>query len=207
MKAPKAYRGVQRAFQLYWRSYGGLKAVLASPFFHLSLILVLICYPLWWAGNWWEKVFAIVPSLLGFSIASFTIFLSIGDERFRRLLGVVRPGKEYSSLVSSASAFFHFILLQSIALILALIASAQPMAAILEVVREANRYVPAVPLFLLIVCAKVFRAAGALFLIYALLSAVAAMLNVFRITHIFSGFATNKFLKENEKSEQESDKA
>jgi hypothetical protein len=130
--------------------------------------------------------------LLGFSIASFTILLSVGDEKFRRLLGVVRPGKQNSTLVRSASAFFHFILLQAIVLLTALVASARPFSAASLATGFVIEHQSQVAQAILVGLSKAFRGLGMLLLLYTLMSAVAAMLNVFRITQLFSEFVSQK---------------
>lgn len=192
VKVSTQYRGAIKGFGRYWRSYGGLRAVLASPFFHVSVLILAVCGPLWWSGPWWTSALSIVPSLLGFSIASFTILLSVGDEKFRRLLGVVRPGKTESTLVRSASAFFHFILLQAIVLVVALVASSRPLGSLLAASGYSFSELPGPIAVLALMMGKTFRAVGMLLLIYTLMSAVAAMLNVFRITQLFSDFASQQ---------------
>lgn len=116
------YSGVAEIFGRYWRSYGGAKALFGSAYLHISFLLTLIAYPVWSKPDWWQHVLSILPNLLGFTIGGFTIFLGIGSERFRSTLADSSDGP--SIMMQISASYVHFIVIQTIALISALMAQA-----------------------------------------------------------------------------------
>ena len=75
------YGGVGDLIQRYWKAYGGFKALLLSPYLHVSFAIALILFPLWTGNPWWDFPLAILPNILGFTLAGFTI---LGCIRFGR---------------------------------------------------------------------------------------------------------------------------
>jgi len=188
MSARKQYEGAAKVLHLYWATYGGLGALLRSPFFHAAAVCTLLCVPLWWTGAWWERSISIIPSVLGFSIAAFTLLLGIGDEGFRRRLATKRKAERPSTLTNTSSGIFHFIVVQVVALVYALFASGKPLTFIVDTFDLA---IPSGFFGLVLLClAKVFRAFGFFFLCYALFTAVAATMSIFRLADLFSKFAS-----------------
>jgi hypothetical protein len=121
----QSYGGVFGIFTQYWRAYGGLQAILLSPYFHVALILGMVCYPYkkvddW---NWWDIPIETIPSVIGFSLGGYAIFLGLGDEKFKSILGgndETNKGRP-SPFISLNTAFLHFIIIQLLALVLAVI--------------------------------------------------------------------------------------
>lgn len=121
----QSYGGVFAIFSHYWKAYGGLTAVLLSPYFHLSILLGVACYPYkevegW---KWWDIPIETIPSVIGFSLGGYAIFLGLGDERFKSILGgndETNEGRP-SPFISLNTAFLHFIVIQLFALLLAVI--------------------------------------------------------------------------------------
>jgi hypothetical protein len=69
-------------------------------------------------------VIGVVPSLLGFSLAAFAMLLAFANERFLAILTTPIPSTEKpkcSIYASTSAAFFHFILVQNVALCFALL--------------------------------------------------------------------------------------
>ena len=118
------YRGVFNIFRTYWRCYGGIKALLSSPYLHVSFVLAALMFPIWGSPGWWSYPLGVMPSILGFSLGGFAIWLAIGDERFRALIAGTRqdePDTVCSPFMEMNATFIHFILMQFFAILLALI--------------------------------------------------------------------------------------
>lgn len=117
------YSGVLDIFRRYWLTYGGWKSLVCSPYFHISVVLTGVTVHTWSRSEWWSQVFGILPSLLGFSIGGFTLFLAVGSDRFRAMLSQ-RDDDEPASMMESISAsYVHFIVVQTLAIICALVAA------------------------------------------------------------------------------------
>lgn len=183
MTIKSQYKGVGKALRMYWDVYGGASALATSPFFHGAILLMLLCLPLWWGGAWWERSIAVLPSVLGFSIAAFTLMLGVGDEAFRRRLGLQRRTEKPSTLTNTSASLLHFIVVQIVALSIALVASARPMQFLIEHGFLSNG-------LHLVIVAKAFRAFGFFLLCYALFTALAATLSIFRLATLFSAYVT-----------------
>jgi hypothetical protein len=173
------YKGVFKIFARYWSAYGGHRALIRSAYLHCALFLLLITVPVWSANGWWDQVIGVLPNLLGFTLGGFAMFLGFGDERFRALLA--EPDKSSltkpSLYVSLCSTFVHFILVQVLALVVALVAKAWYV------------YVPWPPAISAMLPTLNFLGGGVgygLFL-YAVTSVVAATMHVFRIATWYEG--------------------
>lgn len=178
----RMYKGVTKIFGIYWKAYGGLEALLRSPYFHLALLLLALTYNTWLQKDWWTDVISALPNLLGFTLGGFAIFIGFGDERFRQLLAdpeVDSEGNEVPTIyVSLCSTFVHFIIVQLSALIYALIAKAWWF------------YFPW-PSFiaeLMPVFRSISWAAGFGLFLYALTSVLAATMHVFRIANMYEKY-------------------
>lgn len=111
------YTGVREIFSSGW------KDLLRSFYLHFSLALTLITFPIWSEAGWWDQVLGVLPNLLGFTIGGFTLFLGIGSEKFREKLAQ-RHGDNSSVLIQISASYVHFIVIQTIAIFLAIIARA-----------------------------------------------------------------------------------
>ena len=118
------YKGVGDIFSRYWQAYGRRKAFLRSPYLHLAALLLAATYATWSQKDWWDQVISVMPNLLGFTLGGFAMFLGFGDEKFRSLLAEPDEDKpeEPSLYVSLCATFVHFILIQLLALLCALLA-------------------------------------------------------------------------------------
>lgn len=122
----RSYSSPITTLKLYWKNYGGLSALLYSPFLHVALVFGLLCAVWPSSSSWSEKTISIIPSLLGLTLAGYAILLAIGSERFLKRLA--RPGKTGRSVLENLStAFLHFVLVQAGALVLAILA--EPLSA------------------------------------------------------------------------------
>ncbi|NUZ06724.1 hypothetical protein HQN59_13225 [Schlegelella sp. ID0723] len=120
------YRDVRENFAVYWHAYGGVRALVRSPYLHLALVLTAFAYPYWSAPLWWDTVISVLPNLLGFTLGGFAMFMGFGDEQFKRTLVATDPDApdEPTLFVVVCGAFVHFIVMQCAALLAALLAKA-----------------------------------------------------------------------------------
>lgn len=115
----------------YWAAYGGWSALLRSGYLWGALALLPITFKLWLEPSctangcsaWWDLSLGVLPNLLGFTLGGFAVFLGFGDSRF---VGVIstpsNPKNPFSLYVMVCSNFVHFILVQMMALLAAVIA-------------------------------------------------------------------------------------
>lgn len=125
-KIRKSYRGLFDVIIRYWKIYGGWNALLYSPFFHASIILLVISTNSWLNDSWWINVTSVISSLLGFTLGGFAIFLGFGDEKFKAAIaGKNDPAStKHSPYLATSATFLHFIVIQILALLWALAAGA-----------------------------------------------------------------------------------
>lgn len=164
------YRDVGDLFGRYWRAYGGNSALLYSPYLHVAAVLTGLLWPAWTAHRWWETTLQVVPSILGFTLAGFTIWLGFGDEKFQRLLAKRPKGKNTSAYIGVSAAFVHFIVVQLLAIVAALVGEATdfPLAGS-SLLRP-----------MMMILAPIGHFFGYLLFVYSLMTALAATLGVFR---------------------------
>lgn len=120
-----------KPFGIYWNIYGGWKALLHSIYFHSAFILTALCFPLWTnTGQHGDErivvpiLLGMVPALMGFTLAGMAIILAMSGQRF---LNAIRQGGQEDSLFMQVSAvFFHFIIVQTSALIFSLLSASYP---------------------------------------------------------------------------------
>ncbi len=118
--------GLLAILSVYWDAYGGVRAVVASPFFWLSAVLLLVTSRYWYLECWWEQALSVMPNLLGFTLGGFAVFLGFGDEKFKTLIAGEdneAPGVS-SPYMEVCSAFLHFVLIQVVAVIVAIVCKA-----------------------------------------------------------------------------------
>lgn len=114
----------KNSIQGYWSVFGGIWGLLRSTYFGGSLVLTLV-YPGLWKqlkdGKpiWTEVAIDVVPSLLGFALGGMAIMLSFSSGRF--LEAVRQGGKEDSYFMKMIASFFHFSIVLSGALLIAII--------------------------------------------------------------------------------------
>lgn len=124
----------------------------------------MICSPYWLretpggARVWAQTAVDIVPSIMGFTLGGMAILLAFSNEKFLRAIRA--KGEPRSLFMQCVAAFFHFLFLQSIAMVTALIVMAQP--------------------------ADMISAVGFFFLVYGLLSALAVAGMLLQISRVFN---------------------
>ena len=120
------YKNIFDSFSAYWRSYGGSKALILSPYLHCSIIFSLFAYPIWFSSErdnefWYELTLSTLPDILGFTLGGFALLLAFGDDKFRKLLSGNSDDGSVSPFMGVSAAFTHFILVQIFAIILAIL--------------------------------------------------------------------------------------
>lgn len=175
------YRGVFSIYARYWRAYGGTAALVRSFYLHAALLITLICANAWLTAGWWDQVTSILPNVLGFTLGGFAIFVSFGDEKFRQLLAEPdeEDGDAPTAYVRLCSTFVHFILVQIVALLFAIIANAMyfPWCNSPAFFDAALPWMNGLAGFI-----------GYAFFIYSLTSALAATMHVLRIASMYESF-------------------
>lgn len=183
------YAGTFDIFKTYWLAYGGLKALLRSFYLLVALVLLGLTFSIWWTpvsmgpgqwSAWWDQSLSVLPNLLGFTLGGFAIFIGFGDEKFRKLLAEPElmgtlPGNAYVQL---CAAFVHFIVVQVLALLAAVLGKAWWFyAGWMDPVRFALPWLNALG-----------GAIGYGLFLYALTSVMAATMHVFRIATLYAAF-------------------
>ena len=163
-------------FNLYWENYGGLKAVLSSPYFMISLLLTVFVVIFGSSEKWYEHTLNILPDVLGFSIGSFAILIALGDNKFRQKLSAINEEETSTPFMVINSSFVHFIFIQILAILIALISQLMGLENF------------------------IFFFIGIFFLIYAIMSTLAATLVILQFSLWYQDFLNHtKNKKESEK--------
>lgn len=102
----------------YWISYGGFKALIASPFIWLALAITFFSQRFWLVNSWIDTPIAMLPTLLGFNIASYSVWLAFGNAKLNRILSKQKESRVSSIFMEVNASFIHFILTQILCLIL-----------------------------------------------------------------------------------------
>jgi hypothetical protein len=180
---PKEYGGVADILTCYLSYYGGLIAIARSPYFHVALILLLPTAGIWSVPGWWDLPIGILPNLISFTLAGYALFMGFGDEKFRRLMAGSKV-EDAPMLVMSAT-FTHFIIIQVIAVILAIVAKARPVTALLGLFHITALDSGAPHIIRLTLGTGFWLLSFAVFL-YSICCIVATTLSVFRVTRWFN---------------------
>jgi hypothetical protein len=105
--------------QLAWASMGGIAKIWKSFDFRLALAVSFLCSPAWLAPHWWENSIAVLPSLLGFTLGGFAIFLGFGSDQFKEMIALKDEAK--SEYLSVSSIFLFIVAVQVFGLLYAII--------------------------------------------------------------------------------------
>lgn len=177
MKAPLEYEGIAEIFGTYWRAYGGARALIRSPYLHASLVLLAITCHTWVSRGWWDGVINVMPNVLGFTLGGFAIFIGFGDENFRRLVATLsKDDGAPSAYVELCSTFVHFVVLQALAILFAVVAKS------LDFYVPWNYFIRRA----LNVGEIIVGAIGYGLFIYALISVVAVCMHLFRVAEMYA---------------------
>jgi len=105
--------------KLAWANMGGITAIWKSFDFRIALAVSLMCWPAWLAPDWWKNSISVLPSLLGFTLGGFAIFLGFGSDQFKEL--IARKDEAKSEYLSVSSTFLFIVAVQVIGLLYAII--------------------------------------------------------------------------------------
>nr|WP_278426620.1 hypothetical protein [Pantoea dispersa] len=176
------------ALARYWKIYGGTYAVLRSSYFWCAIFMTVVLYPSWSHRGWWNDILSLMPNLLGFSLGGFAMWIAIGDEGFKRIITgdeqKKNGGVEYSPYMSVNATFVHFILLQLMTIVTALVTKAY--SSILT--NNAFMYYYLGSSYKLILLGFSFIAY--FLFVYSVFSALAAVLAIFRVSSWYNTFMT-----------------
>jgi hypothetical protein len=115
----RQYQSFFNILYVYWKIYGGWRAMFGSPYLQISALVALLSYSLWWkCSDWTGIALSAIPNILGFSIGAFAVILSFGQGALDRLKDKNEAQSRYLSVIAS---FVHFILIQAASLIVAMI--------------------------------------------------------------------------------------
>ncbi|KAB8043146.1 hypothetical protein [Janthinobacterium aquaticum] len=118
------YRDLASGVAGYWRSYGAWREVICSPFVHIAIFVTVLSSGYWMSSPWHATAVSLLPNLLGFGVTGYAIWIGWGDEKLREALMDIGKGEKGSGYVQISAIFAHFGMVQCIALVLALVASA-----------------------------------------------------------------------------------
>lgn len=169
----------------YWSIYGGVWAILSSPFFHAAIVVGIISTPFWSAEKWWETILGIVPDTIGFTIGGYAILVAFGDEDFRKRIAGKRHQKdEESPFMDVSASLLHSVILQATCMLLALVANSIFFLSPAGLGDSASWvwYLPA----------GLFSFIGYTTFLYALFTIVAVGLNIFRVSRWFDYAQTER---------------
>lgn len=119
-------------FRVYWKNYGGWKALLFSPYFWVACILTGVCNQFWLNLDPFEGrasaqlAVDVIPSLMAFSLGGMAVLLAFSGGKF--LDAIREQGKDDSLFMEVVANFFHFLLLQTVALGMAFVVKSYPNA-------------------------------------------------------------------------------
>ncbi len=162
-------------FNLYWKNYGGFKAIISSPYFLMSILLTIFVVIFGESKGWYEYTLNILPDILGFSIGSFAILISLGDNQFRKRLSTEISGQKSTPFMVINSSFVHFIFIQIVAILFALIGQVLSLSNI------------------------IFFFIGMFLLIYAVLLTLAATLVILKFSLWYQDFLNSNKQDENDR--------
>lgn len=182
------WKGVAEIFSRYWNSYGGMSALVSSPYLHISLLLTILTFGYWSDNDWWMQSLSVLPTLMGFTLGGFAIFLSLGSESFRALMARADGDEstDKSPYMVVISSFVHFVLMQMFAIITSIVANAASYTSLPFFIPEKINQ-----LFIILIGIW-----GYGLFIYSLLLAISVCLSIYRMSGLFAKF---KALEESNK--------
>lgn len=171
-------------FKLYWNAYGGFHAFWASYYFLIPLIITLFCRNHWLNNKEWiNDPLTILPSLLGFTLAGYAMWLSVGNEKLKILLSSKfnKKKNEYSFFMQINSSFIHFVIFQIIALILVYFLKYNDIDYFIKIIEE-HYILFNSTIAVLDFIGNLFNAIGFFLFIYSIFTMLATVLGIFRIS-------------------------
>jgi len=151
---------------------------------HFSVLLAVLSFGAWLKRDWWVTGLAIVPSLLGFSVATFAVFVAIGDEKFRVVLAKGGMAK-VEALLDIYSSFIVLIFVQVFSLLYSAVASSRPLSTLFGALSLGFDDIPGCLHWVLIFLSYLFRFMGWVAILYSVIALVPMSLSVFRMARLY----------------------
>jgi len=121
------WKNQANTIQKYWILYGGFRAFFKSPYLYLALALTIISVWFWAENDHKEYLvkasdlaISIIPNLLGFTVGALAIVLAFSSADIFKLLA--EEGDPRSYFMKLTAALVHFIMVQVLTVICAIIA-------------------------------------------------------------------------------------
>lgn len=102
----------------YFKAYGGLTALIKSPYVRYSLILSILLNFGSEKEKWVELTTNMLPNIVGFCIAAYAILMSVNNEKFIKILSD-KYNDETPPFLSLSASFCHFVIIQMITIVYA----------------------------------------------------------------------------------------
>lgn len=168
----------------YWNTLGGFKAIVTNSTFWFAVVITLLLFPNWISGDWWSEAITIMPSVLGFSLGGFALWVAIGDDTFKREISGKDPSGDESPFMVVNATFAHFIVLQLLSVFLSLIGKAHYAAV--------DKFMPSTQIgdFYVNLYALIFAFVGYGVFIYALCTAISVIFAIYRVTSWYDDMVT-----------------
>lgn len=173
------WKDLIKFFREYWQKYGGLNSLLNSPYLQVAILITLFTYGFWYKHSWWEQSFSILPSILGFTLGGFAIFLGFGSDEFKKIMSKKEHGT--SPYLDMVTSYTHFVLIQLLAIIFAIIAQGANQVNPFNIDDALNSVLKLVSGFI-----------GYGLLVYSLLLSLAVCLAIFDLASVFAEYITVK---------------
>jgi hypothetical protein len=186
------WKGLLEIIHRYWHHYGGRTVLYTSPYVHISLFFTVCTIPFWLYKEWWSHSLAIIPSILGFTLGGFAVFLGYGSDKFRSIMAV-EDENGYSPYMEVVSTFLHFVIVQMLTLLLSLLAISIDSITFLAI-SQADR-----PILITIIWLLLGGIGYGIFL-YSLLLAFAVSFALYRLAYIYTKFETKTVKQNNTKN-------
>lgn len=147
---------------------------------------------------WWDVSISILPNIIGFALGGYAIWLGFGDEKFSQMISARKDDSCTSPYLEVSATFAHFIVIQITGLVIALLAKATNFYLLPDSWIGMALQQTGLPVDFFKQGAAVGYGLGFLLLSYALMTALAATLAIFRVASWFDQYKS-KPLKHTDK--------
>lgn len=175
------------ALLVYWQAYGGYKAIIKSFYFWASIIITSLCYSFWSTDKDWFLIpLSGLPSLLGFALGGYGVWLSVGNPKLKKLLSLsFEKNSVHSDFLVVNATFVHFIILQVISFIYLLVLKANSIGNLLNYLKLKYPLNYTDCIAIIIDFLKIFaHGFGFLIFVYSIITMLAATFAIFNIAII-----------------------
>ena len=116
----KHWKNQYKAFGQYFKIYGGIGAILRSPYVHVSVFLTIACKLRMSASVTASEIaVGVIPNLLGFTVGAMAIVLAFSSAPVFKVLA--QDGDPKSFFISLTANLVHFMIVQAAALIIGIV--------------------------------------------------------------------------------------